>query len=82
MPFVARCVRCGHIETARTRYILNVCMEEHDRASHSRSPDSEPRWTVTVISDSDFSMIERLSKTPAFWATIRSKPTLTPRFSG
>jgi hypothetical protein len=55
-------------------------MEEHDRASHGFH-DSE-LWTITIVSNSDFSMIERLSKTPAFWNTLRTKAHKIPRFSG
>jgi len=69
MPFVARCHRCGHIETARTREIINLCAEEHDLASHLYH-DRE-QWTVAIVSNADFSMIQRLSKVSTFWAAQR-----------
>ena len=77
MPFVARCHRCGHIESARTRCIIDVCREEHDRASHG---SYEPElWAVIIVSNADYNMFQQLSKTPAFWASLRLK---FPRFSG
>jgi len=77
MPFVARCFRCGHIEIGISRWGINVDMEEHDLASHG---SYEPElWTVTIISYADYYMIQRLSKTSAFWASLRLK---FPRFSG
>jgi hypothetical protein len=69
MPFVARCFRCGHIETALSRWLINVCMEEHDLASHLYH-DRE-QWTVAIITNADYYMIERLSKISTFWAAQR-----------
>jgi len=69
MPFVARCFRCGHVVSARTRAIIDLCCEEHDLASHG-SHDSD-LWTVAIISDADYYMMERLSKVKTFWAVQR-----------
>jgi len=69
MPFVARCYRCGHIETATTRYGINLDIEEHDLASHLYH-DRE-LWTVAIISNADYYMIQRLSKISTFWASQR-----------
>jgi len=77
MPFACRCGRCGYVDFDRSRWLINVAMEEHDLASHgSHEPDL---WTVTIISHADYYMIQRLSKTSAFWASLRLK---FPRFSG
>jgi len=79
MPFVSRCVRCGHIELARTRPILDICMEEHDRKSHRDQSGDHSLWTIIVISHSVFYRFQGLSGSPAFWRAIRQK---VPCFSG
>ena len=44
-------------------------MEEHDLASHLYH-DRE-QWTVAIITNADYYMIERLSKISTFWAAQR-----------
>jgi len=70
MPFVARCYRCGHIVSARTRAILNICEEEHDLKSH-KADLTDSGWTVTVISEAELNRLDQLEKIPKFWATLR-----------
>jgi len=69
LPFVARCRRCGHIETAMTRDVINICIEEHDLDSHVFH--DRDQWTVAIVSNADFYMIQRLSKISTFWAAQR-----------
>jgi len=44
-------------------------MEEHDLASHLFHDRED--WTVVVVGNFDFSMIQRLSKISTFWAAQR-----------
>jgi len=79
MPFVARCRRDGHIEMARTRPILDICMDEHDIKSHRDRSGEHTLWTIVVVSHSVFYNLQKLSQTSAFWRAIRQK---FPCFSG
>ena len=87
MPFFARCRRCNWLTWATSRYILDICLEEHDIKSHKDYDTllnkNYETWTVAIITHRDYSLLLRFSKIPAFWQAIRRSPArITPRFSG
>jgi len=71
MPFTARCIRCGFVVLANTRKMLNVHMEDHDSDSHKDKLDS--RWTIAVLSHTDYGMLLNVSKLSAFWNALLSR---------
>jgi len=69
---------------ARRRETLNDDMTDHDRESHQEfdSQDFEfCNWNIAVVSNAEYSMLERVAKTSAFWRAIRRSPE-NPLFSG
>lgn len=78
MPFMARCSRCGWLTWATERQMLNLCMQEHDIKSHrdyqTLYSNEYVTWTVTVLTEAQYSRLLRASKTTGFWRAQRTKP--------
>ena len=57
--------------------LRKVLMTEHNIKSHKQSLDNPKspldlsNWTVSIISEDQFSILQQMKKTAAFWQVVR-----------
>ena len=60
--------------------LRKVLMTEHNIKSHKQSLDNPKNpldlsnWTVSIISEDQFSILQQMKKTTAYWQVVRTSP--------